>query len=77
VIDAAEFFKKIFGIFNLLTCFVILSPLLSLAVRAENVHGVDRTLRSSTDEMVRKKTAISERRARRSARFQCFFCFLL
>ncbi len=32
MIDAAEFFKKIFGIFNLLTCFVIPSPLLSLAV---------------------------------------------
>ena len=32
MIDAAEFFKKIFGIFNLLTCFVILSPLFSLAV---------------------------------------------
>ena len=32
MIDAAEFFEKIFGIFNLLTCFVILSPPLSLAV---------------------------------------------
>ncbi len=34
-------------------------------VRAENVNGADTTLRSSTDEMVRKKTAISEQRARR------------
>ncbi len=38
---------------------------LKAGVRAENVHGADSALRSSTDEMVRKKTAISERRARR------------